>query len=249
MIDNYYRNYSSTTGQSRYQDSNRSRKNSSSEAFKTTISGNVAYIEQTSVGKGITWDDIKKIPGKYALKDGNSISFYHSTGNCGYKFYHAAESTDDSPVLIAKGVDEHGMYFEEKINVKQINPYNTSTLELQALAHFKPGEYKTISNPYDCMQGQEKGLRERFNFISGTQSLVNAWKRIGHTGQAAQWKDELNFLLSYTEHTTREDSIRNKLDRISEPHNKNTELYFNAAKERLVTSIAKKYSEDLLDLL
>ena len=61
MIDNFYRNYSSTTGQSRYQDSNRSRKNSSSEAFKTTISGNVAYIEQTSVGKGITWDDIKKI--------------------------------------------------------------------------------------------------------------------------------------------------------------------------------------------
>ena len=76
--------------------------------------------------------------------------------------------------MVAKGVDEYGKYFEEKINVKQINPYNTSTLELQALAHFKPGEFKTMSNPYDCMQGQEKGLRERFNFVAGAQSLTNA---------------------------------------------------------------------------
>ena len=171
----------------------------------------------------LDWEDLKKIPGKYALKDGNSILVYHSTGNCGYKFFHAAESTDDYPVLVAKGVDWQGKYFEEKINVKQIDPYNTSTLELQALAHFKPG-HEMIGNPYDCMQGQEKGLRERFSFVSGAQTLINAWKRIGHAGQAAQWRDELNFLLSYTENTVRAGS---------------------AAKERLVTSIAKKCSEDL----
>ena len=115
-------------------------------------------------------------------------------------------ATDDSPVLIAKGVDEHRIYFEEK------------------------------------------GLREKFNFISGTQSLVNAWKRIGHTGQAAQWKDELSFLLSYTEQKTHGYSVDNSLNRISDSHNKNAELYFNAAKERLITSITK-CSENLLDLL
>ena len=152
-------------------------------------------------------------------------------------------------------MDEHGKYFEEKINVKQINPYNTSTLELQALAHFKPGD-RTIGNPYDCMQGQEKGLRERFNFVSGTQTLINAWKRIGHAGQAAQWSDELNFLLSYTENTVSTGSIENKyplnvsfFESISEESKKNMELYCNAARERLVTSMAKKCSEDLLDLL
>ena len=248
MIDTLYRNHSLPTDRSRYQTPSRNWKDSSGDVFKTRISGNAVYIEQTSVGKGISWDDLEKIPGKYALKDGNSITVYYSTGNCGYKFFHAAESTDDYPVLVAKGVDEHGKYFEEKINVKQINPYNTSTLELQALAHFKPGEYKTISNPYDCMQGQEKGLRERFNFISGSQSLVNAWKRIGHTGQAAQSKDELSFLLSYTEQKTHGYSVDNSLNRISDSHNKNAELYFNAAKERLITSITK-CSENLLDLL
>ncbi len=255
MINISFRNYSSVMDQSKYQASNRNRKNSSSDVFKTSISGNAVYIEQTSVDTGISWDDVNKIPGKYALKDGNSISVYHSIGNCGYKFFHAAESTDDYPVLVAKGVDEHGKYFEEKINVKQINPYNTSALELQALAHFKPGD-RTIGNPYDCMQGQEKGLRERFNFVSGTQTLINAWKRIGHAGQAAQWSDELNFLLSYTENTVSTGSIENKyplnvslFESISEESKKNMELYCNAARERLVTSMAKKCSEDLLDLL
>ena len=223
MIDISYRNYSSITDRSRYQTSNGNRKNSSGDVFKTRISGNAIYVEQISRESALDWEDLKKIPGKYALKDGNSISVYHSTGNCGYKFFHAAESTDDYPVLVAKGVDWQGKYFEEKINVKQIDPYNTSTLELQALAHFKPG-HEMIGNPYDCMQGQEKGLRERFSFVSGAQTLINAWKRIGHAGQAAQWRDELNFLLSYTENTVRAGS---------------------AAKERLVTSIAKKCSEDL----
>lgn len=255
MINTSFRNYSSVMDQSKYQASNRNRKNSSSDVFKTSISGNAVYIEQTPVDTGISWDDVNKILGKYALKDGNSISVYHSIGNCGYKFFHAAESTDDYPVLIAKGVDEHGKYFEERINVKQINPYNTSTLELQALAHFKLGD-RTIGNPYDCMQGQEKGLRERFNFVSGTQTLINAWKRIGHAGQAAQWSDELNFLLSYTGNTVSTGSIENKyplnvsfFESISEESKKNMELYCNAARERLVTSMAKKCSEDLLDLL
>ena len=255
MIDISYRNYSSITDQSRYQASNGNRKNSSGDVFKTRISGNAIYIEQISKKSALDWEDLKKIPGKYALKDGNSISVYYSTGNCGYKFFHAAESTDDYPVLVAKGVDWHGKYFEEKINVKQINPYNTSTLELQALAHFKPG-HEMIGNPYDCMQGQEKGLRERFSFVSGAQTLINAWKRIGHAGQAAQWSDELNFLLSYTENTVSAGSTENKyqvnttfLGGISEEYKKNMELYCNAAMERLATSMTKKCSEDLFDLL
>ena len=248
MIDISYRNYSSITDRSRYQASNGNRKNSSGDVFKTRISGNAIYIEQISRESALDWEDLKKIPGKYALKDGNSISVYHSTGNCGYKFFPAAESTDDYPVLVAKGVDWQGKYFEEKINVKQIDPYNTSTLELQALAHFKPG-HEMIGNPYDCMQGQEKGLRERFSFVSGAQTLINAWKRIGHAGQAAQWRDELNFLLSYTENTVRAGSTENNIsiffEGFSEESKKNMELYCSAAKERLVTSIAKKCSEDL----
>lgn len=218
------KNYFASSGQSRYQTV--SQRSGPNDSFKIRVTDHAAYIEQTTAGRGVTWEDVEKIPGKYALKDGNSISVYHSTGDCGYKFYHAAESTEEYPVLVAKGVDEHGTYFEEKINVKQINPYDTSTLELQALAHFKPGEYKSVSNPYDCMYGQEKGLRERFNFVAGAQTLIHAWRRIGHAGQAGQWNDELNFLLGYTENIKR-----------------NLELYCNAAMERLAAGMAKRCSE------
>ena len=189
------KNYFSSSGQSRYQTVNQ--RSGPNDSFKIRVTDHAAYIEQTTVGRGVTWE-----------------------------FYHAAESTEEYPVLVAKGVDEHGTYFEEKINVKQINPYDTSTLELQALAHFKPGEYKSVSNPYDCMYGQEKGLRERFNFVAGAQTLIHAWRRIGHAGQAGQWNDELNFLLGYTENIKR-----------------NLELYCNAAMERLAAGMAKRCSE------
>lgn len=250
------KNYFSKADQSRYQTMGRSRKSSPNDIFKTKLAGNAVYIEQTSVGKGISWADVRKVPGKYALKDGNSISMYFSMGECGYEFFHAAESTEENPVLVAKGVDQYGTYFEEKINVKQINPYNTSTLELQALEHFCPDKYKTMTNPYDCMEGQEKELRERINYVAGAQTLIAAWKRIGYAGQSAQWRDELNFLLSYTENTAEAGGAGNeyKVDTtlfkgISEEYKRNMELYCNAAKERLAAGMARKCGEDLLNLL
>ena len=179
MIDISYRNYSSATAQSRYQISNRNRKNSSNEAFKTAISGNAAYIEQTSVRKGLTWDDVKKIPGKYALKDGNSISVYHSTGNCGYKFYHAAESTDDSPVLDAKGVDEHGVYFEEKINVKQIARYD---LNLSANWIIQcAGRY--LQPLYDLMK--EELLQSKY--LHGDETRIQVIDEPDQKGSTQNW--------------------------------------------------------------
>lgn len=254
MIDISCKNYFLAAGQSGYQAVNRSRKRNPNDMFKTQIIGNTVYIEQTSVGRGISWSDVRKIPGKYALKDGNSITMYYTMGECGYEFFHAAESTEENPVLVAKGVDMYGTYFEEKIDVKQINPYNTSTLELQALSHFKPD--KAMMNPYDCMEGQEKDLRERINYVAGAQNLIAAWKRIGHSGQAAQWRDELNFLLDYTENTAEAGVAGNEykvnealFEGISEGYKRNMELYCNAARERLAASIAKRCSEDLLNLL
>ena len=76
------------------------------------------------------------------------------------------------------------------------------------------------------MEGQEKDLRERINYVAGAQNLIATWKRIGHSGQAAQWRDELNFLLGYTENIKR-----------------NLELYCNAAMERLAAGMAKRCSE------
>lgn len=49
-----------------------------------------------------------------------------SGGNgTGLSFYikYAEESTEENPVVIAKGVDENGKEFEQKININDINSY------------------------------------------------------------------------------------------------------------------------------
>ncbi len=254
MIGISYGNALLTAGQRKYQTANSNRKYSGKGGFGTKVPNEERYIKTVSRGNFETCAEVDKIPCKYALKDEKAIGWHWKAPGIEYRFFHAVESTEENPVLVARGVDEHGKYFEAKINVKQINPYNTSTLELQALAHFKPGD-RTIGNPYDCMQGQEKGLQERFNFVSGAQTLINAWRRIGHAGQAAQWSDELNFLLNYTENTAGPDSNDNKyllnvsfFEGISEESRKNMELYCNAARERLAANIAKKCEGDFMEV-
>ena len=53
----------------------------------------------------------------------------------GLSFYikYAEESTEDNPVVIAKGVDENGKEFEEKININDINLRNASYVEMRCL--------------------------------------------------------------------------------------------------------------------
>ena len=59
-----------------------------------------------------------------------------SGGNgTGLSFYikYAEESTEDNPVVIAKGVDENAKEFEEKININDIDLRNASYVEMSAL--------------------------------------------------------------------------------------------------------------------
>ncbi|RAZ54750.1 hypothetical protein DK853_45885, partial [Klebsiella oxytoca] len=46
---------------------------------------------------------------------------------------YAEESTEENPVVIAKGVDENGKEFEQKININDINLRNASFVEMSAL--------------------------------------------------------------------------------------------------------------------
>lgn len=242
-----YDNYFLTAGRIGCRPVNGSRKCSSEDTFRTRMTDSKADFCGTYVGKDITWAEMtKSIPARYAVKEDGLLSAHHGVSKCGYHLYHAAESTEERPVVVARGVDENGIYFEEKIDVKQIDPYNTSTLELEALQHFMPGEYKTMSVPYNCMQGQEKGLRERFNYAAGAQSLIRSWNSLGYAGQAAQWNEELSFLLGYTENTAGPEEVL--FEGISEEYKRNMELYAGAVKERLAASMAKKCSEAVSDM-
>ena len=72
---------------------------------KTYAAENEAF-SQTSVKVYLKTDDML-----FSGGNGTGLSFY---------IKYAEESTEDNPVVIAKGVDENGKEFEEKININDI---------------------------------------------------------------------------------------------------------------------------------
>lgn len=67
---------------------------------KTSVNGNEAF-PQTSMKVYLKTDDML-----FSGGNGTGLSFY---------IKYAEESTEDNPVVIAKGVDENGKEFEEKL--------------------------------------------------------------------------------------------------------------------------------------
>ena len=51
-----------------------------------------------------------------------------------YALNYAEDSTDENPIVIAKGNDEYGQQFEERIYLNDIDLNNASYLEMAALA-------------------------------------------------------------------------------------------------------------------
>lgn len=98
----------------------------------------------------------------------------YSGGNgTGLSFYikYADESTEDNPVVVAKGVDENGKEFEQKIAINDINPSSASIVEMRALeAHYnvdKGGSLTSLPNGTGNM-----GLNDRRNFISMFEEAI-----------------------------------------------------------------------------
>ena len=55
-----------------------------------------------------------------------------------YCLKYADDSTDENPVVLAKGVDENGKEFEQGIYINDVDPSNATVVEMRALeAHYK----------------------------------------------------------------------------------------------------------------
>ena len=104
-----------------------------------------------------------------------------SGGNgTGLSFYikYAEESTEDNPVVIAKGVDENGKEFEEKININDINLRNASYVEMSALeAYYNVDRGNSLSSfppVTGCM-----GLNDRCDLISSFEKVIQDMNKLG----------------------------------------------------------------------
>ncbi|PVX54768.1 hypothetical protein [Bacteroides galacturonicus] len=55
-----------------------------------------------------------------------------------YCLKYSDDSTDENPVVLAKGVDENGKEFEQRIYINDVDPSNATVVEMRALeAHYK----------------------------------------------------------------------------------------------------------------
>ncbi len=50
-----------------------------------------------------------------------------------YYLKYAENSTEDDPIVIAKGVDENGDEFEKTIHINRVNPKSATVVEMRAL--------------------------------------------------------------------------------------------------------------------
>ena len=104
-----------------------------------------------------------------------------SGGNgTGFSFYikYAEESTEDNPVVIAKGVDENGKEFEEKININDINLRNASYVEMSALeAYYNVDKGNSLS--YFPQETGCMGLNDRCDLISSFEKVIQDMNKLG----------------------------------------------------------------------
>ena len=91
----------------------------------------------------------------------------YSGGNgTGLSFYikYAENSTEDDPIVVAKGVDENGNEFEHTIHINDINPKNATIVEMRALEAHTGVEKRNGFSSLPLSAGN-MGLNERRNFI------------------------------------------------------------------------------------
>lgn len=121
----------------------------------------------------------------------------YSGGNgTGLSFYlkYAPESTEDNPVVIAKGVDENGQEFEKKIFLNKVNPRNATIVEMRVLeAHHKVDKGAGLTS-LPMGTGQMR-LNDRSDFIACFEKEIRDMKTLKRYDLQAFYMRNLNTYL------------------------------------------------------
>lgn len=255
MINVTYGSTSLTARQTQYQSAGRSKKSSGNSEFGTKLRNGEYYINvprNEDVCDWPTFPEVDKIPSKYALKDGKMLGMFWRRPGAEYRFFHAAESTDENPVLVARGVDADGKFFEEKIDISQIDLYHTTHLEINALSLVSP-DHSLLSTPSIT---DEWGLLERADFMTEYQEDLRARRRLNLKQEAAWMQEDLDFMLGITSTGAKSGQIGSaytvnagELADLSRENERNLELYSIAARERMASVLARQCSDELSDWL
>lgn len=114
----------------------------------------------------------------------------YSGGNgTGLSFYikYAKESTENDPIVIAKGVDENGDEFEQTIHINEINPKCASIVEMRALeAHMGISKLGGLTSL--PLEAGNMGLHDRRDFMNMLQKQIHDMKLLSQKKTALYYQ-------------------------------------------------------------
>ena len=114
-----------------------------------------------------------------------------------YCLKYADDSTDENPVVLAKGVDENGKEFEKRIYINDVNPSNATVVEMRALeAHYKvekQGGFTSLP-----LEAGNMGLNDRRDFISMFKECIEDLNKLGRFDLSLLWTKSMDAYLDLT---------------------------------------------------
>ena len=118
-----------------------------------------------------------------------NLKSYFGTNGTGVSCHikYAEGSTQDDPIVIAKGVDENGDEFEKTIHINEVNPKSATVVEMRALeAHMgvkKLGGFTSLPLETGAM-----GLNDRMDFMDMFQKQISDMKLLSQKKAAAYYQ-------------------------------------------------------------
>ena len=104
-----------------------------------------------------------------------------------YYLKYAENSTEDDPIVIAKGVDENGNEFEKTMHINKINPKCATVVEMRALeAHTgvkKLGGFTSLP-----LEAGNMGLNDRRDFMDMFKNVISDMKLLSQKNAVAYYQ-------------------------------------------------------------
>ncbi len=161
------------------------------------IQGNSNQIEMAYNNKSRAGTQVNETFGAWKnehivyMKDQDTL---YSGGNgtgLSYTLKYAEDSTAENPVMTAKGIDENGKEFQQRIYVKDINPANATIVEMRALQAYRTGNTSLSLTSLPPESGAMK-LGDRADFFKMFEKVISDMQKLGRYDSAMLYEKNLN---------------------------------------------------------
>ena len=159
-----------TTGYPAWQGARKAQQNAAGKSFAESVNNMASTPKVYNI---FTDEDMIWTGG-----NGTGLSYY---------LKYAENSTEDDPIVIAKGVDENGDEFEKTIHINEVNPKSATVVEMRALeAHTgvkKLGGFTSLPPEAGNM-----GLNDRRDFMDMFENVISDMKLLSQKRAVAYYQ-------------------------------------------------------------